>query len=132
MLVACVYFAHFPIALEQRRNAISSDLVLLGESTIFDCSPLAEKRGVTIGMRVSEAVAICPNAVTLELDIPYYKFFAETILDSLEQFSPIVEPAELGIAYLLLDGLPYEPEEYARGIITQLAERYGFIPSVGI
>jgi DNA polymerase-4 len=132
MIVACVHFPHFAAAVEQRRRAIDSAPLLIGESTIFDRSALAEKRGVEIGMRTSEAVAICPNAVTLESDIPYYEHCFEAVLDSLEEFSPVVEPAELGTAYLLLDGLPDEPKKHARRLIDVLISRYGLTVSLGI
>lgn len=109
MTIACIYMAHFPfqVELERRpllreRPAIVADLSP-GERRVVDNSP--QVRGVAVGMPVQEAFSRCPGAVLLEADLPRYQAIFDSLLDSLEGVSPLVEGEELGLAYVGLDGL---------------------------
>jgi DNA polymerase IV len=70
---------------------------------VLDYSPQA--RGAAPGMPLQEAVSLCQDAVLLETDEPYYQAGFQEMLQALEQRSPLVEPADLGCAYVGLDGL---------------------------
>ena len=130
--IACVYVPRFAVEVErQRRPGLASRLILIGESTVLDCSLGAETSGVQRGMRVSEALGVCHKAEVLPPDPPYYKRRTEELLDVLEGYSPEVEPAENGAAYLSLAGLPVDPQPFGEEMASALRRRTGLSASVG-
>lgn len=61
--------------------------------------------GVRPGVTVSQAIGLCPPLVLLEPDPVWYdEQFAHLLLE-LSNVSPVIEPAELGRAYVGVDGL---------------------------
>ena len=152
MPIACVHIPRFAVEVErQRRQGLSARLILIGEATVFDCSLGAETSGVRRGMRMSEAIGLCHQAVVLPPDLSCYRHRFDTVLDFLDGYSPTVEACDpstlrpfdkaqgrlrsgqgLGTAYLSLDGLSVDPKPFAEGIIASLHRRFGFMPSVGI
>ncbi len=56
-------------------------------------------------MTVSQAIGLCPTLTILEPDPVYYDEQFSSILAALTRVSPIVEPVELGRAYIGVDGL---------------------------
>jgi len=139
--IACVYIPRFAVEVErQRRSDIAARLVLIGEATVLDCSLGAETSGVRPGMRMSEAIGLCHQAVVLPPDAPHYQRRFEEALDVLEGLSPEVEGAgpsagsgqALGTAYLSLEGLPVEPLPFAEEAISALRRRTGLRAAVGI
>lgn len=109
MEIACLLITHFPMKAELRRHTQfkGKPVIIVEESdsrqTVLDSSPGA--RGATAGMTLQEALSRCKEAALLEADLPYYEATFDDILSSLEQRSPLVEKAELGCAYIGLDGL---------------------------
>jgi DNA polymerase-4/protein ImuB len=141
MRIVCVYIPRFAVEAERRRPArpagqgLATRLILIGESTVFDCSLGAEVSGVRCGMRMSEALGLCHQAVVLPPDLPYYQRRFDEVLDFLESHSPDVEAGSgqgLGTAYLSLDGLPVDPEPFAEEMIAALHRRLGFMASTGV
>jgi hypothetical protein len=132
--MACLYIPRFAVEAErQRRPHVANQLVLIGDSSVIDCSLGAEASGVRRGMRMSEAIGLCHRADVLSPDMPYYKRLFEEILDFLETLSPEVECGDgLGLAYLSLNGLPVDVDHFAQDLISGLHRRYGFMPSVGV
>jgi DNA polymerase-4/protein ImuB len=101
--------AHFPFQVELQarpelhgRQCIIADLSP-GERRVVDTSP--QVKGVAVGMPLPEALSRCSGAVLLEADLSRYQAAFEHLLDSLERVSPLVEGADLGLAYVGLDGL---------------------------
>ncbi len=109
MQVACVLVTHLPMKAELRRypELRGSPAIIVTTSgskqQVLDHAP--EARGVIAGMALQEAAARCKNAVLLAADGPYYEKAFAGVIHSLEQRSPLVEPAGLGCAYVGLDGL---------------------------
>ena len=149
MLVGCVHIPRFAIDVErQRRNDVTTRLILIGDATVFDCSLGAEASGVRRGMRMSEAIGLCHRSVVLPPDRPHYQRRFDEVLDFLETFSPAVEAGDssagsgqapstssgqgLGTAYLSLDGLSVEPEPFADELIASLHRRLGFMGAFGV
>jgi DNA polymerase-4/protein ImuB len=148
MYIACVRVPCFAVEIERRRrNDVATRLILIGETTILDCSLGAEASGVKRGMRMSEAIGLCHRAVVLAPHLPHYQRRFDEVLDFLESFSPAVEPAcrqawagnpstgsgqALGTAYLSLDGLPVDPAAFVDRLISDLHRRLGFMASVGV
>jgi DNA polymerase-4/protein ImuB len=70
---------------------------------VFDTSP--DMRDVSPGMPLQEALARCKDAVIIEANVPSYERVFEQTLLRLGNWSPVVEGADLGCAYVGLDGL---------------------------
>ena len=56
-------------------------------------------------MTVSQAIGLCPTLRLIEPDPVYYDEHFTHLLSALSEVSPVVEPAELGLAYVGTDGL---------------------------
>jgi nucleotidyltransferase/DNA polymerase involved in DNA repair len=111
MRAACVFIPHFPVAVEllARPDLRGRPLVIGGASeqrkAVLDCSPEAAALGVRPGRPLRQALALCPKASFLEPDPARYQDAFEAILRALEDISPLVEPADLGYAYVGVNGL---------------------------
>ena len=71
-----------------------------------DCTPEAGKPGIKVGMPLREVTALCPDAVFIPPNPARDAGAFSRIVDALETFSPLVEPAEsAGCCYLDLEGL---------------------------
>ncbi|HZA25070.1 MAG TPA: hypothetical protein VFA32_21160 [Dehalococcoidia bacterium] len=137
MTIACVLATHLPMKAELKRNPDLTDrpVIIVKESGpkrfVLDHSPQA--RGVAQGMPVQEASSLCKDSMLQEADEPYYQATFNEILGSLEQRSPWVEAAELGCAYVGLDGLEQMYGGEARLTNTLLqAVHSSFNPRVGV
>lgn len=133
MLIACVHIPRFAVEVErQRRKNLTTRLVLIGDTAVFDCSLGAETSGVKRSMRVSEAIGLCHKAEVLPPDLPYYQRRFEEILDFLCGCSPEIEASGLGAAYLSLDGLPVDPQRFGEDTVSALHGRFALWASTGI
>jgi DNA polymerase-4/protein ImuB len=70
---------------------------------VLEHSPDLE--GLQADMPLPPALARYGDAVLIQADMPYYRSVWIKILDELENISPLVEDAELGCAYIGVDGL---------------------------
>ena len=133
MLIACVCIPRFAVEVErQRRQDLTTRLILIGDAAVLDYSLGAEASKVRRGMRMSGAIALCQRAVVLPPDLPYYQRRFDEVLDSLENFSPAVEASDLGTTYLSLVGLSLDLEGFAEGLVSSLHQRFSFMATVGI
>ncbi len=92
---------------------------------VWQVSPLARHAGVKPGMTVSQAIGLCPALKLCEPDPVYYDEQFARLLATLTQVSPVVEPAELGRAYVGTDGLEGlygAPEQIVEAIQMRSAE----------
>jgi DNA polymerase-4/protein ImuB len=109
MSIACVLVTHLPLKAELlRQPTLSGRAVLVvggagGQKLVIDRS--REARDTVAGMALDQALARCPSATLVEADMPAYRETWERVLDALERRSPIVEDADLGLAYVDLRGL---------------------------
>jgi DNA polymerase-4/protein ImuB len=81
---------------------------------------------------MSEAIALCPRAVVLPPDVPYYQRLFNEVLDFLGELSPDIELADTGTAFMSLAGLEIIPQPFAEDLIANLHRRLGLMASVGI
>ena len=133
MLIACVLIPRFAVEVErQRRQHLTSRLILIGDATVSDCSLGADASGIQRGMRMSEAIGLCHKAEVLPPDMPHYQRRFEEILDFLGGCSPEIEASDLGAAYLSLDGLPVDPQRFGEDIVSALHRRFALWASAGI
>ena len=141
MRIACVLIPHFPAAVERWRDpALRGRPLVIGETpdqrkAVLDCSPEAEAQGVRAGMPLRQALALCREAVFLPPHPSRYSDVFDSMLVVLEGFSPEVEQAPLGRAYLNAGGLArhYEGElDLGERIIRSLQEATGLVAGVGV
>jgi len=90
-------------------------------------SPIARRMAVRPGITVSQAIGLCPPLVLLEPDPVWYDELFAHLLLALSQVSPVIEPAELGRAYVGVDGLEglYGGPERVIAEIIQAVSRKG-------
>ena len=137
MSVACVRVDHFPFKLEAARcPALGKRRVVLykrsgSQRTVVDVSPGIEQ--VAAGMPLQEAQARCKDAVLVEADMPRYEQTFTRILVRLGEWSPVVEAAGMGCAYVGLDGLErtYGSEARLIDLLLQAVPRY-LEPRLGV
>ncbi|HET9385703.1 MAG TPA: hypothetical protein VFO67_11185, partial [Gemmatimonadales bacterium] len=72
---------------------------------LWQVSSLARHTGVKPGMTVSQAIGLCPALRLIEPDPVHYDEQYAHLLSALTEVSPVVEAAELGLAYVGVDGL---------------------------
>jgi nucleotidyltransferase/DNA polymerase involved in DNA repair len=109
-LAACVWIPLFPLRCEEARHdgLASHTTALLAPDTtrkLWQVSSLARHAGVKPGMTVSQAIGLCPTLRLIEPDPVHYDERFSSLLSSLGDVSPVVEPAELGLAFVGTDGL---------------------------
>lgn len=107
---ACVWIPLFPLKCEEERrpDLAGRPLALLapdGTRRVWQASAGARRAGVRAGMTVSQAIGACPSLLLREPDPVLYDERFAAILGTLGEVSPVVEAADLGIAYVGMDGL---------------------------
>ena len=134
-LAACVWIPLFPLRCEEARQGRLANYptALLAPDTtrkLWQVSSLARHAGVKPGMTVSQAIGLCPTLRLIEPDPVHYDERFATLLSSLNEVSPVVEPGELGLVYVGCDGLEGiygGPEKVVEAIRrTSHAARVGF------
>ena len=108
----CLWLPAFELRLELVRSpeldATSVALLAPTEGTrrkIWQVSERAHQAGVRPGQLISKAVGLCPSLALLEPDPDHYDAAMETLLDTLEGVTPVVEPEGAGKIFLGMDGL---------------------------
>ena len=109
MKIACVLVTHLRAKLEMRRQPHLKDRPALivdrsrGRPLVVDHFPAAS--GVAAGMTLEQALSRQSGGVVLDADEAAYWRVFRRMLQSLQGISDRVEMAELGTAYVGLDGL---------------------------
>src|SRR6266705_4790079 len=109
-LAACVWIPLFPLRCEEARQGglANYPTALLAPDTtrkLWQVSSLARHAGVKPGMTVSQAIGLCSSLRLIEPDPVHYDERAANLLSALSEVSPVVESAELGLAFVGTDGL---------------------------
>jgi DNA polymerase-4/protein ImuB len=109
-LATCVWIPLFPLRCEEaRREGLATHpTALLAPDLsrkLWQVSPLARHTGVRPGMTVSQAIGLCPTLRLCEPDPVHYDGCFSRLLSALNEISPVIEPGELGLAYVGTDGL---------------------------
>ena len=107
---ACCWIPLFALRCEtaRRPELAALPVALVGSDDtrrVWQVSPLARHAGVKSGMTVSQAIGLCPALKLCEPDPVHYDAQFSRLLAALGQVSPVIEPAELGRAYVGTDGL---------------------------
>ena len=106
----CCWIPLFALRLEEARRpelASRPAALLTADTTrrVWQVSPLARRAGVRPGMAVSRAIGLCPTLRLCEPDPVFYEEEFARLVAALGRVSPVVEPVELGRAYVGTDGL---------------------------
>ncbi len=140
MRILYVLLPHFPWRCEVRKNpdlagkaalVVQSKDAASSQKLVLDWAP--ELDGLQTDMSLQQALARHGQAALLPADMPYYRLAFSGILDALETVSPLVEEADLGCAYIGIDGLQLiYPDDGA--IIAAVREAVPglFTPRMGI
>ena len=139
MRVACVLVTHLRARVEMYRHPHLKDMpVVIVDRGTLGTRPLVVDRfpkatGVRTGMTLEQAVSRHSNAVVLDADEPYYRRIFGQMLSSLQGVSDRVEGAELGTAYVRIDGLEklYGGEARVVSALLNAAPAY-LNPRVGV
>src|SRR5260370_33771992 len=110
--------------LARRPAVVSRHVALVAPDTarpprVWQVAPLARRAGVKPGMTVSQAIGLCPALKLCEPDPVHYDEQFARLVAALVTVSPVVEPVELGRAYVGTDGLEGlygEPEKIVEAI----------------
>ena len=131
-MICCIVVNHFRARVELARRPQLADCagVIVERSVrravVVDTLPAI--REAVAGMRLEQARSLEPDAVLIEADEPYYRQAFERMLCALEQVDDRVEGAELGVAYVSLDGLDgpaARPDELLGAVPEQFRPRIG-------
>ena len=127
----CVWIPLFPLRceLERRPELDGRPAALLSPDIarqLWQVSPPARRFGVRTGMTVSQAIGLCPTMALIEPDPVFYDDRFANLLQSLHDVSPVVEPVELGRAFVGVDGLEklYSTAERVVAAIMQAVARW--------
>lgn len=137
MRVLCVLLPHFPLRCEVLRNpALESRPAVVtytsgSQKLVLDYSP--ELDGLQPDMPLQQALARHGQVELLQADMPYYRSVFNGVLDALEAISPLVEGAEMGCAYIGVDGLHLiYPDDDAIIDAVRKAVPETFSPQIGL
>ncbi|MEO8291139.1 MAG: DNA polymerase Y family protein [Gaiellaceae bacterium] len=110
-MIACLNISAFSLraALRSRPELVRDPAALAplpgSRPLLGACTAAAEEAGVRPGMRLSEALANCPDLVLVEQDPAAAEEEWERILRRLEDAGLAIEPVDLGCAYFETRGL---------------------------
>lgn len=96
----------------------------------------AKARGVTRGMKLSEALAVCPEAIILPSDYETYSLFSARMYAIVRRYTPTVEEYSIDECFAELTGLRQvlhmSYPEMAERIQHDLATELGMTFSIGL
>ena len=124
MKIACVLITHLRVKVELKRQPHLKDspVIIVDRSQtrplVIDSSP--KSSAAMTGITLERALALQPGAVVLEADEPRYRQLFRRVLTALLGVSDRVEAADLGTAYLGIDGLEQMYGGDARLVTTLL------------
>jgi len=140
MRLACLYVPDFPLAALLRAHPdLRGEAVVVADSMspkakVVAVSPAATRRGVGVGLSVAQAMAMDATLLVRFPTADILRAAQAALCDAAESFSPRVEDAEGGIAYLDLEGLGslFESESQLAQAIARRAAHLGVDACVGV
>ncbi|MFL6200446.1 MAG: hypothetical protein ACJ76J_14810 [Thermoanaerobaculia bacterium] len=141
--IACIYLPLFPLAARLRSEPeLVREAVVVTEGNgnaarVVAGTRLAREAGVKPGHTLPQARALCPKLVARPRDEECERAAQEALLEVAEAFSPRVEDAGDGVAYVDIEGLERHfksesPElELGRSLVAA-ADKAGLPARVGI
>lgn len=141
--IACLFTPLFPLAArlrsepELRGEAVAIFQGNSNAARVVAAARRARQVGIRPGMSLPQARALLPNLTVRARDMSCERATQESLLEIAESFSPRVEDAGDGIAYLELDGLDRHfpgdsPEQDLGHALTITTDKAGLTTWVGI
>lgn len=141
--IACLYLPLFPLAARLRSEPeLLREAVVVTEGNgnaarVVAGTRLAREAGIKPGQTLPQARALCPKLVARPRDEDCERTAQEALLEVAEAFSPRVEDAGEGVAYLDVEGLDRHfkgesPELDLGRSLLAAADKAGFPVRVGI
>ena len=106
MRIGCIFFPHFAVQVEVKdNNALSGKPIIIGGfpyqlKAVHDASEEAMRQGVTRGMPLRQAHALCPQAIFLPLAGDKYNDAFTHVLNFLAQYTLVVAMGAETCAFL--------------------------------
>jgi DNA polymerase-4 len=126
----------FFASVEQRDNPVfKGKPVIVGgdpdsRGVVSTCSYEARRYGVKSAMPMKKALEICPEAITLPVNMPRYKEVSDQVMEILERFTPDIEQVAIDEAYLAVKrGAGLETAQKIRSAVRQ---ELGLPLSIGV
>ena len=119
--LACVAVSLFPLAARLRSEPeLAREAVVIVEGNgsaarVLAASRLARRAGVRPGLTLPQARALIPKLVARPRDAECERAAQEALLEIAERFSPRIEDAGEGVAYLDVDGIDRRFRPAGRG-----------------
>ncbi len=141
MEIIHVDIAAFAVAVERvihpelRRRPVVVAPVGPSRSVVTALSPEAQEAGVRKGMILARALRRCRDLVVLPPNEPLYSRASRALCRVLENFSPVLEPAGYGQAYLDMTGMGRlfgPPRDAAWRAQKEIRERLRLESSLGV
>ena len=140
MRLACLFVPDFPLAAllraapELRGTPVAVTDGHGARALLCAVSAEAARHGVTIGLTTAQAMAIAAGLVVRPLSPDAPRAAHAALCDAAESFSPCVEDAGDGVAYLDLDGLGalFPSESQLANALAQRALHLGLEAQVGV
>ena len=138
--LACLYVPNWPVAALQRMQPeLRGAPVAVTDGTgprarLLGVTPAAAQRGVSVGLTVAQAMAIDADLVLHPLSPDSVRAAQAALCNAAESFSPRVEDAGDGVAYVDVDGLHalFESESQIATMLAQRAAHLGLDAHVGV
>lgn len=125
----CAWIPLFPLRCEEQRrpDLVGRPVTILSPDDarrVWQISSQARRMGVKPGLTVSQAIGLAPTLAVIEPDPVFYDEAFTRLLLALENVSPVIEPVELGRAFVGVDGLEklYGPAERVLAEIMKAAD----------
>jgi DNA polymerase-4 len=100
------------------------------------CTYEAKARGVKRGVKLSEALAVCPDAIVLPSDYETYSLYSERMYEIVRRYTPTVEEYSIDECFADLTGMlrvnRMNYHDMAHSIKQELAVELGITFSVGL
>ncbi|MEU4421301.1 DNA polymerase IV [Actinoplanes sp. NPDC024001] len=126
----------FYASVEQRDDpALRGRPVLVGGGVVLAASYEAKAFGVRTPMSLSQARALCPQAIVVPPRMSAYAAASKQVFAIFDDTTPIVEPLSIDEAFLDVDGLAKirgGPVEIAQRLRSEVRERAGLPITVGV
>ncbi len=136
MRIGCLNFPRFAVQVERVNTpSIEKCPLIIGgypyeKKPVYEVSEEAVEKGVTVGMPLREAYGLCPKAIFLPIHEENYILEFDSILTILYSFSPILERASLGCAFIDLE--PHMDElRLGKRLCSLIKEKTSFESSIG-
>ncbi len=114
-MLACLYVPLFPLAARLRSEPdLKGEAAAVFEGNgnaarVIAAARQARKKGIQPGMTLPQARSLYPKLLARARDLESERAAQEALLEIAETFSPRVEDAGEGLAYLDIDGIPALP-----------------------